>query len=277
MSYYDLQHSHSYRVCGETSPYFSFPGDITALDPAWRGCAINVYGGLDPPRALNKAAGLMPSPIHTRLEPSILASSTAAPGSRAGIGIASTTATSTVGSRTTSVSQTVPRPLAMLLNGAPAQADVKNDQYNDEKSDPSDVVTHLGASSATTHQFGVAQNPDRAVSNSSNYVLAWNTSGTPSTPLSWSQALRVAHGDQGTSYGSKSHECASTVSEGKHDPPTSLWSESKQGLSKTYISKNDSSEVEAFTGGCFGKRNVMNKSGLAFVICMGFRAVAFVM
>ena len=277
MNYHDLQHSHSYRVCGETSPYFSFPGDITALDPAWSGCKINAYGGLDPPRALNKAANLMPNPINSRLEPSIRASLTAAPGSRAGIGIASTTATSTVGSRTTSVPQTVSRPLAMLLNGVPAQADVKNDQYNDEKSDPSDVVTHLAASSATTHQFGVAQNPDRAVSDSSNYVLAWNTSGTPSTPLSSSQALRVAHGDQDTSYGSKSYEGTSTVSEGKHDSPTSLWSGSKQGLGKTYSSKNDSSEVEAFTGGCSGKRNVINKSGMAFVICMGFRAVAFVM
>ena len=273
MKYSEIQHPHSYRVCGETSPYFSFPVDITTLDPAWSACRIDAYGGLDPPRALNKAAALISNPIPTRPDPGILAPLTAAPGSRAGITIASTTATSTAGCRTNSAPQTVSQPQRMPLNGAPAQADAENDQYNDEKYDLSHIVSHLAASFATTHQYSVARKSDRAMSDSSNYVLMWNTSSTPSTPLLSNQALRV---DQGTSSDSNSPESASTVPEVKHESPASLRSGSKQSLGKIDRSKNDSN-VEAFTGGCSGKINVMNKLRMAFVICMGFRAVAFAM
>ncbi|CAD6574132.1 MAG: hypothetical protein ASARMPREDX12_006395 [Alectoria sarmentosa] len=237
MNYYDIQHSHSYRACGETSPYFSFPVDITALDPAWSACKINSYGGLDPPRALDKAAGLISSLVKsttTRLDPAIVTPLPAAPGSR------------------------------------PAQADAENDRYKDENKDPSHVVTYLAASFATTHQLSVAPKSDRAVSDSSSGVLVWNRSSSPSTPLLSSQALRIASAD------SNSPKSASTVSEGKHASPASLLSGSQQGLGKIDKPNNDS-DVVAFMGGGSGKMNVMNKLCVAFMICMGFRAIAFTM
>ena len=279
MNYYDLQHPHPYRVCGETSPYFSFPVDLTTLDPAWSACNIDAYGGLDPPRALTTAAPLTANPIEalvTKPDPGMLTPLTAAPGSRAGVAVASTMATSTAGSRTVYAPQKVPQPQNTPLNSDPAHADAENDQYRDEKYDLSHVGTHLAASSAATLQYSVARKSDRTVSDRSNYVLVGNTSSLPSKSLLSNQALRAAAEDQGTSSDTNPPEGASTVPEGKHDSPTSLLSGSEQGLNKIDISKNDS-DVEAFTGGCSGERNVMKKLCMAFVICTGFRAVAFVL
>ena len=44
----------------------------------------------------------------------------------------------------------------------------------------------------------------------------------------------------------------------------------------TLYSRNDFG-VAAFNGGCSGNMNVVNKLCVAFMICMGFRAVAFAM
>lgn len=45
------------------SPIFSIPHDVSQINPLWSSCTPAAPGGYDPPRALTKAANLVPTPV----------------------------------------------------------------------------------------------------------------------------------------------------------------------------------------------------------------------
>ena len=265
MNYTNIQNPPPYHECGETSPYFSFPADITLLDPAWSACKINAYGGFDPPRALNKAAALISNPVPSAtLDPdpgTATSSSIAAPGSRAGLAYASATATSAGERRTGNAPQIVPRPHKVPIDATSAHTDIEDDQYNSKKD------------GLNRH---VAQESDRAMSDSSKCVHMGGVSCVPLKPLLVSQALRVASELPRTSSDSDSPEGASTVVDGNHGSPTGFISGLNRSLNATGNADNNL-HVEAFTGGCSGNENEMKRVCIAIVICMGFWVAALVL
>ncbi len=264
MNYTDIQYPPPYRECGETSPYFSFPADITLLDPAWSACKINAYGGFDPPRALNKAAALVSNPVPSATldpDPGTVTTSIAAPGSRVGLASASATATSAGGRRTGNALQIVPRPHKMPFDVVSAHTDTEYDQYSSQK----------GGSSRY-----VAQESDRTLSDSSKRVHVACVSSVPLEPLLVSQALKVVSELPGTSSDPNSPKSASIVVDGNRRSPTGFIPGLNQSLNATGKSDN-TLYVEAFTGGCSGKENEMKKLCIALVICIRLWVAALVL
>lgn len=271
MNYTDIQHPPPYHECGETSPYFSFPVDLTTLDPAWGACKINAYGGFDPPRALNKAVALISIPA-TPTSPGLdemVTTSIAVPGSRIGLAYASATAPSAAGSST---SKKVPGRHKTSFDRVSAH---KEDEDDPNKDEVIEAVTHLAASFANIHASEPAQMPDQGFSDSSNRVVVCDSTCIPPTPLLSSQTRKFASEVQSANSDSNSPEGASIVVDGNDHPPASLLPAFKQN-SGQFGRASNFSDVEAFMGGCSGKINGVNQLCVAIMICVGFRAFAFV-
>lgn len=261
MNYTNIQFSPQYRECGETSPYFSFPVDITLLDPAWSACKINAYGGFDPPRALNKAAALVSNPVATLdPDPGTVTTSIAAPGSRVGLTYASATATSIGVGRTGNAPQIVPRPHKVPFDAISAHTDTKYDQYSSQKDGSNRYV---------------AQESDRALSDSSNRAHVGCVSSVPLEPLLVSQALRVVSELPGTSSDPISPESASTGVDGIRRSPTGFIPGLNQSVNATGKA-NNILDVAA-SGGSSGKEKEMRRLYIALVMCIGFPAAALVL
>lgn len=277
MSYTNIQHPPPYHECGETSPYFSFPADITTIDPAWSACKINAYGGLDPPRAFTKTASLVQNPA-TSATPGpgsdlgTTAASLAVPGSRIGPAHASATVTSAAGSCTSDMRQSVPRPHNVPFDGVSAQEEPEHEEYNNGKDELNKAVTKLTASFVTVNSPSTSLEPDWALPGSPNRIIVHGASCMTFKPLSVSQALKTAPAVEGTSSKSSSPESASIMVDGNDHNPASLGFKQDSGTNGT---AENVSHVETFTGAAPGREVEIGKLCIAFMVGMGFRAVVY--